>query len=829
MAETVYRIQVIVEPAKAVAGVKQVKGELNKLNDAASKVQGILRKTFLGVSVSLLLRELVQLSDEFVQIQNRLRVVTDSEAELAAVTEDLLGVANRTRSSFQATAELYSRTALATRELGLTQDQTLQFTESLNQAMILSGASAQEARAGSIQLSQGLASNTLRGDELRAVLEQLPVVADVIAKSMGVTRGELRKLGEQGKISAETIITAFRQAQGQLADDFAKTVPTVGQALTVLRNNAVGAAGGLSETNGALVDAILILADAVGGFDELAQAILDLPGFDIQIAQLKQFGEALHQVRLFLKEIDDGIKITNEQSVGTAARIHELELAMANANEELTRDPDNMAAQRAVEQLTEKIRVLQGESGILDERLGNNEETLAQLQDALTLDPGNAGLTQRVAELTDKIAGLKGEIAQLPAAAAGILPQGVTDLLLELGKETELLKLSNGERKIRIALDKEIAALEKQNVPITPAIREQIEAQLRLNAAIEEEQAVLQSIRGPQEDFDHQLLLLEKLYDRGTISTEEYSSAVEALAEKFKDIADLTGSGINLPASAEAQGPTFLPPDMQEFEPPSILPPEGFDQANEFLEAQDALLRGIQGPMQDYQLTLQALDQLQRDNQISAEEYNRALLEIQASSAGLSNTLQQGLTAGLAQIKLEMTDVAGAAQSLVVNAFHNAEDAVVKFVTTGEADLAGFVNSVLADLTRLLLHQAFQSLLGLGVGSGGAGLFNPFGGLGGLAEGGPAEEGKPYIVGEQGPELFTPEDSGTITPAGETAAMMSAQGPPQITVSAPPASVNVFNVSDKDEIPAGIESQAGEQAVLNVLQRNRRRVGSLVR
>jgi len=181
-------------------------------------------------------REIVQLADSYANYQNRLRIVATDTQNLANITDELYGIANRTRNSFGGTAEIFSRLAVSANELGVSQSELLKFTESLNQAIILSGANAQEAQAGLIQLSQGMASGTLRGDELRSVLEQLPAVADVIAKQLGVTRGELRKMGEDGEITAAKIIEAFAGAREELAGKFATTVPTVGQAMEVLNN-----------------------------------------------------------------------------------------------------------------------------------------------------------------------------------------------------------------------------------------------------------------------------------------------------------------------------------------------------------------------------------------------------------------------------------------------------------------------------------------------------------------------------------------------------------------------------------------------------------------
>lgn len=247
-----YRIVVEIDPRRARTGRRAVQGELSAIERQAESVRTALARAFAFAGISVGIGGLIQLADQYTNLQNRLRQVTSSTEELDAVTEELLNISNRTRSSFGATAELYTRTALAAKELGLSQRDTLQFTESLNQAVILSGASATEAEAGLIQLSQGLASGALRGDELRSVMEQLPAVADILARQLGVTRGELRKMGEDGKITADVIIEAFANARGELADRFGKTVPTLGQSLTVLKNNLMSLVGDFMTNSGAV-------------------------------------------------------------------------------------------------------------------------------------------------------------------------------------------------------------------------------------------------------------------------------------------------------------------------------------------------------------------------------------------------------------------------------------------------------------------------------------------------------------------------------------------------------------------------------------------------
>lgn len=231
---TTFRIDIVVQPSRAVDGIDMIDRRLQRVEKRAFSLTKLLRNVFFFVGIASSIREVARLSDVFTNAQNRIRLVTTSTAQLNAVTEELFKISARTRVSFEATSTLFARTALATRDLGLSQQETLNFTEALNRAIILSGASAQEANAAIIQLSQGLASGTLRGDELRSVLEQLPKVADVIAEKMEVVRGELRLLGEQGKISAKEIIEAFKDASLRLGIEFGTTIPTISQGFAVL-------------------------------------------------------------------------------------------------------------------------------------------------------------------------------------------------------------------------------------------------------------------------------------------------------------------------------------------------------------------------------------------------------------------------------------------------------------------------------------------------------------------------------------------------------------------------------------------------------------------
>lgn len=248
-------------------GARVVKRRLEEIGDVAQRsVRGLrlLQNALFVLGGAGLLSALGRMVDTVANFQNRLSLLTTDAREAAFVQRELFDIARRTRAEFDTTAQIYTRTALAVRALGVSQQETLNFTESLNQATILSGASVREANAALIQMSQALASNRFSGDEFRSVAEQLPFIIDVIGDHLGVTRGEVRELGIQGKLTASVILAAFREAREEIAEKFARTIPTLSQSFTVFRTRLTEVIGTMDQSLGisrSLAAAVILIAD----------------------------------------------------------------------------------------------------------------------------------------------------------------------------------------------------------------------------------------------------------------------------------------------------------------------------------------------------------------------------------------------------------------------------------------------------------------------------------------------------------------------------------------------------------------------------------------
>ncbi len=269
----------------AVSVKDDASANLQRISKETDKLSGSFKR-MAAAAVSIgTLTEIARLADVYRLLQNRLRLVTSETEELRAVTDELVTISLRSRTSFQATADLYARVARSSRTLGLSQQELLNFTETVSKSIRISGSTAQEAAAGVIQFGQALASSRLSGDELRSVLEQMPRLAQAIAEGMGVGIGQLREMGEAGELTAVRVLEALRKAAPEIAEEFSRLQPLVSEALTNINSALLVTIGLMDEMSGVSVivadtlldwaEQILLLGKAFTGTLEPADALGD--------------------------------------------------------------------------------------------------------------------------------------------------------------------------------------------------------------------------------------------------------------------------------------------------------------------------------------------------------------------------------------------------------------------------------------------------------------------------------------------------------------------------------------------------------------------------
>jgi tape measure domain-containing protein len=256
-------------------------------------------------------KNIIEVSDKYTLLEGRLKLVTKSTAELASVQASLYQISQRTRTDLSATADLYTQMARSSDQLGLSTNQILSITESVNKALIVSGASAESAQAALIQLGQGMASGTLRGEELNSVMEQTPRLAKMIADGLGITIGQLRQYGKDGKLSAEAVTEALLNQAKVIDEEFQQMGTTIGQAMIELNNayesviaDANKASGGTDTVSFAIENLAKTIdsnkGEIVAGLNEIAKAAINMANG--VVSAFADFG----RLSVFKKAVDSG-------------------------------------------------------------------------------------------------------------------------------------------------------------------------------------------------------------------------------------------------------------------------------------------------------------------------------------------------------------------------------------------------------------------------------------------------------------------------------------------------------------------------------------------
>lgn len=222
---------------------KRVKTGLERVADSADKardkVDSLWSKfnqlaAFAGVSFTL--GSIINTIDEWKVIEGQVNNVTKSQQESKAVQKEIYNIASRTRQQYGSTAELFTSVARNAQELKKSTKDILLFTEDVSNAMLLGGGSAASQEAALVQLGQALGSGVLRGDELNSIMEQAPRLAKAIAEGMGTTIGQLRQMGQEGKLTAQDVFNAIRGQSDRLKMELGKMPWTVGQASNKMQN-----------------------------------------------------------------------------------------------------------------------------------------------------------------------------------------------------------------------------------------------------------------------------------------------------------------------------------------------------------------------------------------------------------------------------------------------------------------------------------------------------------------------------------------------------------------------------------------------------------------
>ena len=393
---------------------------VNNTERSMSSLSGVA----VALAAALSVKQVSEYADAWATVNNKLSNSLRPNEQLADVTERVFNITQQTRSSLDATASLYARLERATRQYGTSAGDLAKLTTIINQGFVVSGATAQEAENAIIQLSQGLASGALRGEEFNSVNEQGNRLIVALADSMGVSIGEMRNMAAQGKLTTDVVVNGLLSQGAVIGKEFANTTTTISQALEVAGNNITkffGENSTVKTSAGIFNDAVVTASENIGLLSGALTAVAAIMG--------SRYVGALTMATA-AKVQDTAASIAQSKAASVAAKDAEIEAAaklrLAEVEKAAAISALNLAEGRLATLKTTNASVA-AEVQLAEAQTAEIRTQLAQIQSEKALeaqrlkaqisDQGRIATATRMAELRQAEAALTTQLARAESAS----------------------------------------------------------------------------------------------------------------------------------------------------------------------------------------------------------------------------------------------------------------------------------------------------------------------------------------------------------------------------------------------------------------------------
>lgn len=773
-----------------------VQGAAHKADSGLSALSGTARLAvgaFAALTASLGIKEIIDITGRFTDLNSRLINATGSQEAASKAFDAITKSARATFSSVEQTSQVFLRNSMTMNELGFTTNEQIRLSEALNNAMAVSGARGDQAASALDAFGKAMARGKFEGKDLNRILENADGLARAMADGLGVTTSELRRMVSDGVLTADKAIQALGNQFEVLEKKAADMPATIRDAFVVLGNSLFVTIGRLDQalgTSAALAAALVFLADnsellagALGALAIAASTLLIplLPAV-AAMAILAAKVTAILALGAALGFVAKKMGLFGDETKDTVDPLEQLKTKMDDA------------AAAAERQVTAAVKL-------------NTEQTrnLKSLFSKIALEKESIGLGQLETEIKKNIADaartLKIEEKDISAAVRQRIVDETTQLQIkkmqnELSQNSKNIASEVARLGIQdLSVREQTAAVDAARVKFGSQLTAEMEAQVRAGVAdlqtakLKNELAAnlvtvqMETVRLGIQDLDlreQQVAVDQARVKFGEMLTAEMEAQIRATVTQTQANRDALAidqarrklSGTMTTVETVQRGVTVT----QRLSPDSNL-------AAEFkmdLDSQRALLDSKLINEQQYQENILKLRKefTNKANQLSikqaADERNQRNISIQAEQQRLGKTAEQAKTFADFEMKTsaEKASFAIQAGSQVFSALgqqnKKAFDAAKAF------NIANAVMNTYMAVTKALASYPFPFSL---IAAGGALAF----GLAQVAQirsqqysgrqlGGPVMAGESYMVGEAGPELFTPNTTGSITRNNDIAA-----------------------------------------------------------
>lgn len=185
-----------------------------------------------------LMSGLIKSGDDYIQTMARLKTIEDGSKTGQELQDSIMAAAQRSRTGFGIMADSVAKLRSQAGEAFKSNDEAIAFAEQLNKLYKIGGASLEQQKAGTLQITQALASGVLRGDEFNSMMENAPLVAQKLARHLGVSVGQLRGMAKDGQLTGDILKSALLGSAVETNAEFTKMPMTFADMMTQVGNVA---------------------------------------------------------------------------------------------------------------------------------------------------------------------------------------------------------------------------------------------------------------------------------------------------------------------------------------------------------------------------------------------------------------------------------------------------------------------------------------------------------------------------------------------------------------------------------------------------------------
>lgn len=342
-------------------GEREVKGSTERISTAFNKLGGVIAAA-LSVQAA---KSVLELADNMRLLEQRLMNVTDTTADFNKAQKVLIQLSNETGTSIKENVKLFEALSIAGKDLGASNDQILQMTESLNKLGIIGGSSAEDMKNAMRQFGQAMAGGIVRAEEWNSIVENTPFVAKAIADGLGTSVGQLRKMVIEGKVLSEDVFNSLLKQTDDINERFEKMPITIARATTQFANNFALIVAEINKGSGATQT----FSQMIQG---LANSILAIPN------NIRKF------VVVLASEFD-------QMFINLQARMAHTKVDLEDIFTFTDKGQAALEAERKEIEKTRDIRIAANQS-VVDQIFKQEQELIAKKQQLNKTDGGTSGL-----------------------------------------------------------------------------------------------------------------------------------------------------------------------------------------------------------------------------------------------------------------------------------------------------------------------------------------------------------------------------------------------------------------------------------------------------